>query len=280
MSSAPLKQKWLADWSSGEHQGSFRFDCRSGEDGLLLEGNLLEWSGPQPAFITGDEYFQSRLDIRFVNQESGVTHEKGLATHPIQLALGVRYGGYLMVDEDIWVPPQRGFSAGLTLSPGTYDVELAFTLFDASHLRPLLTEMLHGFRGADPFGEVRIMEYQESNLEQGDGSYLGFPWHSEETLPDDPYHLGYRVAFTLYAIEAMAAASRFLGQDWSRQISDSVGWLYENFGTAVESGGPPLKRILSPALRSLLLMPLQGFVFRPASGGAVRVNSLEASSPF
>jgi hypothetical protein len=486
----------------------------------------------------------------------------GIATHPIQLALGVRHGRYVMVEEDAWHPPKRGFSAALALSPGTYDVELAFTLFDASHLRALLLEMIHGFRAADPFGEVRIMEYQhqtlkwhaaresrevvcalkgplivpshsrtkaesarvrrkessakqparpvraprmklsphrilspwlkedhpcldgalwlltgrrrhfnnlesrheairsslwksahgswcsgnqgdslklasrtlidywsarllrrwkyvkphhriwstwpyrpatsqilwprekpqrlatrpwsenrswgdielstthrltaaavaswlcghqsddlalkrkarqtilgwvlprqedsgfwhytpdrwpgqegfhcevvshlgmllefdewrrcrplvtafskalefqESNLAQSDGSYLGFPWHSDETLPDDPYHLGYRVAFTLYATEAMAAASRFLGQDWSLQISDSVGWLYENFGTAVESGGPPLKRILSPALRSLLLMPLQGFAFRPASGGAVRVNSSEASSPF
>ncbi|MBI2191905.1 MAG: hypothetical protein HYU36_07970 [Planctomycetes bacterium] len=547
---------WTARWTSGAHAGAFRLTGQFEGRALRLDGNLLEWTGPQPAFITGDAYFHSRLLLRFFDAAAGTHHPFEIDTHPVQLALGVRHERYLMVDEDTWYPPRNGFSTRIQLPPGAYQIGLEFKLFDASRLRPLLVEMLHDFRHADPFAEVRIMEYhhqvfqwhaaresrqiaaalegvplivpgtfaraavpemargekkpqarppprsvkagqnrlyphralspwlkgdatgldaalwllegrrsswkrleaqhetfnsrvwkspwgrwcfgnqgdsldlasrtledfwsakllgrwrylrphyriwstwpytaaekrvlwpretpqllaprpwyenraggpielstthrlaaaavaswvcgrrfndaalerkasgtilgwllprqepdgfwhytpdrwpgqegfhcevvshlaallefdewrrcrplleafskaidfQESRLARGDGSYLGIPWHAEESLPGRPDHPGYQVAFTLYAIEAMAAAWRLLGREASDPLSRSLGWLYRNFRAATLAGGPPLKRIWSPALRSLLLMPLRGFIFQAGPRNGVRVE--------
>ena len=549
--------RWSAPWSSGAHQGKFEFRGQLSGRVLQVRCNLVQWSGPQPAFLTGEDYFHSRITLRFVNLRDGREIRERIDTHPIQFALGVRHGRYLMTSEDLWYPPRDGFSAQVELPPGDYQLSIDLGLFDASHLRPLLLEMLTDFRGADPFAEVRIMEYhhqtllwhaaretkdvsvplrgrllrvprgkssvavgapsprrrhspiklparralslgrskllphlflgphlsrghpcldaalwvlsgkreafkrvelrhesfqakvrktpwgcwasgdqgdslrlasetlidcgsasllkrwkylrphyriwstwpyrpaeqrvywpyevprrlarrpwfenrpcgdvelstthrlaaaavaswvcgerwedeplkrrgreaikgwvlprqeldgfwpytadrwpgqegfhcevvshlahlldfaewrrsrklvaafrralefQAERLSLGDGSYLGIPWHSEEVLPGDRDHLGYRAAFTLYAVEAMAAAVRWLGLDLTADISRSVQWLYENFGSAVETGGRPVKRIFAAPLRSLLLMPIQGFEFRGSMAGTASVT--------
>jgi len=151
--------------------------------------------------------------------------------------------GFWPYTADRW-PGQEGFHC---------DVVSHFALLLESEEWRRSRKLIAAFR--------RALEFQNERLSLGDGSYLGIPWHSEEVLTGHRDHLGYRTAFTLYAVEAMAAAVRWLGLHLTADISRSVQWLYENFGDAVETGGRPMKRIFASPLRSLLLMPVRGFEF-------------------
>lgn len=119
---------------------------------------------------------------------------------------------------------------------------------------------------------TRGFEFVRTRLARGDGSYYGAPWRSPRVNEDHPDHLAYVTAFTLHAVEAMAAGVRSLELSDLDELGAAVRWLYRNLPDVVSREDPVRSRLFAAPLRSLLLMPLRGFQFRGDSDELVEVS--------
>ncbi|MBI2191904.1 MAG: hypothetical protein HYU36_07965 [Planctomycetes bacterium] len=150
--------------------------------------------------------------------------------------------------------------------------EEGYHLHAMSELLPLLD--FEALRKLPEFMRAieRGLDYNLAHFTLGDGSYLGTPWHAPYPERGNPARRGYQLAFTLYMIDGLAAAIRWLGRDLEEELGRSIRWVYRRFSKIMSRPSQGTRHIPGFVLRPLLLLPLVGFRFEGRSLSGLRVR--------
>ena len=150
--------------------------------------------------------------------------------------------------------------------------EEGYHLHAMSEMLPLLD--FAEFRETPEFVQAieRGLDYNLSHFALGDGRYLGTPWHAPYPEQGNPSRPGYQLAFTLYMIDDLIAAIRFLNRDLEEELAKSIRWVYRNFRRILLKPSKGTRHIHGFVFRPLLLLPYMGFHFKGSSPAELRVH--------